>query len=162
MIEENVVAWLREAPFSDPNLQRLRPDFDYEEWFRRGRTMSAAVDTLIAYLEQEDLKHPSADAMRAAYALGWIADDGQRASTALVRILGSKDVSVRSEAASALGRLRSTGALPLLERLLNDTDENVNVRANACIAIGRMRVASSEPLLRRMLGDTQQFLVSCA
>jgi HEAT repeat protein len=162
MIDEKVLAWVREAPFSDPNLMRLRPSFSYEDWFARGRAMPNAVETLIELLEKEDLTRPSGDGMRLAYALGWIGDKRRRGINALLRALGSKDITLRIEAVAALGRLGDRAVLAVLEELLKNEREDVNVRGNACIAIGRLRVPSSEALLKETLQDNDPFIVSCA
>ena len=162
MIDEKVLAWVREAPFSDPNLMRLRPNFSYDDWFVRGRAMPGAVETLIKLLEQEDLEQPSGDGMRVAYALGWIGDKRKRAIDALLRAIGSKEITLRIEAVAALGRLGDPSVLPILEKLLTEEQEDINVRANACIAIGRLGVPSSEKVLRDTLKDRNSFLVRCA
>jgi len=157
-----VIDWLNEASFGDERRAMLYPNFSYEDWFARGRALPDSIETLIELLEQEDLMRPSGDGMRAAYALGWIGDKRKRAVDALLRSLGSKDVTLRVEAASALGRQGDATVLPILEKLLTNKNEDVNVRANACIAIGRLRVPSSEALLRQTLHDSDPFIVRCA
>lgn len=156
-----VLEWLQEAPFSDPD-HVTKPDFSYEDWFKRGRSLPESIETLVELLEREDLKNPSGNGMRAAYALGWIGDKRKRLRDALLRALDSKDVSLRVEAASALGRQGDATFLPTLQKLLRNAKEDVNVRANACIAIGRLRVPSSEALLKQTLQDSDPFIVSCA
>lgn len=162
IMDPKVLDWLKEAPFSDPNLMELKPNFSYEDWFARGRSLPGSIETLIELLEQEDLMHPSGNGMRAAYALGWIGDRSKRVVDVLLRSLGSKDVALRVEATAALGRQGDASVLPTLEKLLADKKDDVNVRANACIAIGRLRVPSSEALLRQTLHDSDPFLVRCA
>ena len=44
-----------------------------------------------------------------------------------------RDTALRMEAVAALGRLRESSALPMLEKLLADPKEDVNVRGNACM-----------------------------
>jgi hypothetical protein len=161
-MDQKVLDWLKEAPLTDPILMRLRGNFSYEDWFVRGRSLPNSIETLIELLEQEDLTHPSGNGMRAAYALGWIGDKRRRGVDALLRSLGSKDVTLRVEATSALGRQGDASVLPTLEKLLTNKKEDINVRANACIAIGRLRVPSSEVLLRQTLHDSDPFLVRCA
>jgi hypothetical protein len=162
MIDDKVVAWVREAPFDNPERLRATPDFSYEEWFARGRALPDAAETLIEMLEREDLQRPSGDGMRVAYALGWIGDRRPRAIDALLRSLGSKDITLRIEATAALGRLGDPRVLPVLERLLRDEKEDVNVRGNACLSIGRLGIPESGPLLRETLRDGSDFLVACA
>jgi HEAT repeats len=162
IMDPKVLDWLKEAPFSDPNLMDLKPNFSYEDWFARGRSLPGNIETLIELLEQEDLTHPSGNGMRAAYALGWIGDKRRRGVDALLRCLGSKDRALRIEATSALGRQGDATVLPILEKLLTNNKEDINVRANACIAVGRLRVPSSEVLLRQTLHDSDPFLVRCA
>lgn len=163
MIDQIVITWVREAPFSNPDLAAKHPNFTYDDWFARGRAMRNSVDTLTELLEKEDLKKPSGDGMRVAYALGWIGRKGdKRALTALSRSLGSADVALRIEAASALGRIGDATALSTLESLLKNKIEDINVRANACIAIGRLRQPGSAPLLEETLKEKNSFLAACA
>lgn len=162
IMNKKVLEWLKEAPFNDPAALKSKPNFSYENWFARGRALPDAIDTLLELLMQEDLTHPSGDGKRIAYALGWIGDKRKRAIDVLLRVLGSKDVALRSEAAAALGRQGDVTVLPILGKLLTNKDEDVNVRANACIAIGYLRVPASEALLRQTLQDTDQFIVRCA
>ena len=157
-----VQRWLAEAPFDDPKALAARPNFSYEEWFERGRSLPESVATLVELLQREDLAHPSGNGMRTAYALGWIGDKRRSVVDALLRCLGSKDATLRAEAAAALGRQGDATVLPTLEKLLTNKAEEVNVRANACIAIGRLRVPSSEALLKQTLHDSDPFLVRCA
>jgi hypothetical protein len=158
----DVVAWVREAPFDNPIAMQATPDFSYDSWLARGRAMPEAVPTLIQMLEREDLRRPSGDGMRVAYALGWIGDKRKQGVVALLRALKSSDVALRVEAASALGRQGDGAVLQTLETLMTDEKEDVNVRANACISIGRIGSPSSEPLLRRILADANPFLATCA
>jgi hypothetical protein len=162
IMNKEVLDWLKEAPFSDPDHMRLKPDFSYEDWFARGRSLPESIETLIKLLEREDLMHPSGNGMRTAYALGWIGDKRKRAIDALLRSLGSKDVALRVEATSALGRQGDETVLPTLEKLLTNKKEDVNVRANAIIAIGRLQLPSSEALIRQTLNDSDPFIVRCA
>src|SRR5207244_10292824 len=64
VIDPQLLAWVREAPFSDPAKTRAHPNFSYEDWFARGRKLPHAVDNLVELLEQEDLHNPSGDGMR--------------------------------------------------------------------------------------------------
>lgn len=159
---QTVLDWVREAPFSDPVRLRAHPNFSYDDWFARGRALPRAVETLIALLEREDHEHPSGDGMRLAYALGWIGDKRRRGVDALLRALGSRDLTLRTEAASALGRQGDVTVLPTLEHLLTNENEDINVRANACVALGRLGVRSAEGLLRQTLSSQNSFLVACA
>jgi HEAT repeats len=159
---ERVLEWVRKAPFDDIRAQAARPNFSYEKWFEEGRALPAATEALVELLEKEILEYPSGDGMRISYALGWIGDKRPSAIKALVRALGSKDITLRVEAVAALGRLGDPSVLPLLERLLRDQNEDINVRGNACISIGRLGVPSSEGLLRDTLNDPSPFLVRCA
>ncbi len=161
-MNQKVLDWLKEPPFSDPILMSLRPNFSYEDWFDRGRALPGSVETLIELLEQEDLRQPSGNGMRAAYALGWIGDRRERAIKALLRVNGSKDTELRFEAVAALGRLRETSAATALEGLAVDPREDVNVRANACIALGQIGAPSSEPILQQVLNDKDPFVAKCA
>jgi HEAT repeat protein len=157
-----VVEWVKEPPFDDPIEQQQKPNFSYEDWFKRGRALPYVVETLIKLLEQEDPENPSGTGMRVAYALGWVGDKRKPAVEALYKTLNSKDLNLRIEAVSALGRQGDASVLPTLEKLLLNKEENINVRANACIAIGRLGVPSSEELLTNTLKDSDPFLVSCA
>jgi HEAT repeat protein len=161
-INQQVLEWVKEAPFDDPIAQRRNPDFSYEKWFERGRSLPHLVETLINLLEQEDPKHPSGNGMRVAYALGWLGDQRKQAIPPLMKGIKSKDNRLRIEAVSALGRQGDASVLPTLEKLLLNQKEDVNVRANACIAIGRLGVPSSEKLLTDTLKDSDPFIVRCA
>lgn len=158
-----VLEWVTEAPFSDPDKMRLRPAFSYDDWFARGRAIPGVSGALAEMLEEENAASPSGHGMAAAYALGWLGPKGDlRARTALVRSLASRDINLRVEATAALGRVGDATALPVLEGLLRDTSEDKNVRANACVAIGRLRVPSSEPVLRAAATDADAFIARCA
>jgi HEAT repeat protein len=162
VMNKEVLEWVREAPFDDANAMQLRRDFSYDEWFTRGRALPGALETLVEILEKEDLVHPSGDGMRVAYALGWIGDRRKRIVEVLLRALGSRDIALRREAVSALGRQGDMSVLPTLENLLTNKNEDVNIRGNACISIGRIGSPSSEALLRAALGDKDPFIVACA
>lgn len=161
-MNKDVLKWLQEPPFDDPAALRLKPKFSYEDWFNRGRVLPGSVETLVELLEKEDLEHPSGNGMRAAYALGWIGDKRPRAIDALLRAIGSKDITLRIEAVAALGRLGDPRALPTLEKLLQDKAEDTNVRANACIALGHLDGPSAARLLRETLQDRDPFVARCA
>ncbi|WP_395857005.1 HEAT repeat domain-containing protein [Cystobacter fuscus] len=160
--EKDVLDWVRQAPFSDPVKQQQFPNFSYDDWLARGRALPNVVETLIVLLERENLEHPSGDGMRLAYALGWLGDKRRRGIDALLRGLGSKDITLRVEAASALGRQGDASVLPTLEKLLTNPGEDINVRANACIAIGRLGLPAGEPILRETLKSKEPFLALCA
>jgi HEAT repeat protein len=157
-----VVEWVKEPPFDDPVEQQRKPNFSYEDWFKKGRSLPHLIETLIKLLEQEDPEHPSGIGMRVAYALGWLGDKRKQAVEVLSKMLSSKDLNLRIEAVSALGRQGDASVLPTLEKLLLNKEENVNVRANSCIAIGRLGIPSSEKLLIDTLNDSDPFLVRCA
>lgn len=55
VVNQDVVAWVREAPFDDPIALQKTPSFSYEGWIARGRALPQASETLIAMLEHEDL-----------------------------------------------------------------------------------------------------------
>ena len=76
-MEQRVLDWLQEAPFSNTDKITPQPTFSYEDWFARGRALGA-TDTLIELLNREDAEHPSGNGMRAAYALGRV---GQKATS---------------------------------------------------------------------------------
>jgi hypothetical protein len=163
IMNNDVVEWVKEAPFDNPIAMEKKPDFSYDAWLARGRTLPHAAETLVQLLRREDLTHPSGDGMRVAYALGWIGQKGDRqAIEALIASINSKDVALRSEAAAALGRLGDASVVPTLERLLLNKHEDINLRANACIAIGRIGLPSSEKILRSALSDDDPFIVRCA
>ena len=161
-MNDRVLEWLNEAPFDNPERAGLKPNFSYEEWFAKGRSIPGSVDVLAQLLQSEDPSRPSGIGARAAYALGWIGDRSKRVVDALLTSLGSKDTGLRMEAASALGHQGGADVLHVLEALLTNENEELNVRANACISIGRLRVPSSEPLLRRILQDKNKFLARSA
>lgn len=157
-----VEEWVKEPPFDNPIEQQQKPNFSYEDWFKRGRALPSVVETLIKLLEQEDPENPSDVGMRVAYALGWLGDKRKQAIEVLSKALKSKDLNLRIEAVSALGRQGDASVLPTLEKLLLNKEEDVNVRGNACVAIGRLKVPSSEKLLTNALNDSDPFIVSCA
>src|SRR5260370_18424927 len=78
-----VQQWLAEAPFDNPKAMAAHPDFSYETWLERGRHLSGVGDVLAEILGKENLKKPSENAERAAYAIGWLGD--KRAVSALLR-----------------------------------------------------------------------------
>jgi HEAT repeat protein len=163
MNRNEVIAWVREAPFDNPIAMEKNPNFSYDNWLARGRAIPHGAQILIEILNIENLQHPSGDGMRVAYALGWIGRKGDRLATeALTRSLQSKDNALRIEAVSALGRLGDFFTVPILEKLLRNKEDDVNVRANACIALGRLGVHSSEAILREMLNDKEPFVALCA
>jgi HEAT repeats len=157
-----VEEWVNEAPFDDPLKQQQTPSFSYEDWFKRGRALPSVNETLINLLQKEDLEKPSGNGMRVAYALGWVGDKRKQIVEILLRAINSKDLSLRIEAVSALGRQGDAAVLPTLEKLLTNKQENSNVRGNACISIGRLGVPSSDKLLTDALNDSDPFIVSCA
>jgi HEAT repeat protein len=161
-MNNEVIAWVREAPFDDPVAMQKTPEFSYDAWFARGRAMPQAVETLIEMLEREDLQHPSGDGMRLAYALGWIGDGRKEGVQALLHALESRDITLRVEATAALGRQGDSTILPTLMKVMEDVKEDINVRANACIAIGRIGDPSSEAPLKHLLQDNNPFLATCA
>lgn len=161
-MNKDVIVWVREAPFDDPIAMQAKPSFSYDDWFDRGRVLPESIDTLVEMLEREHLDQASGDGMRVAYALGWIGDRRPRIVSALIRSLGSHDITLRVEATAALGRQADASILPLLERLMTDKHEDINVRANACISIGRIGDPSSDVLLRSALHDKQPFMATCA
>lgn len=162
VMEKAVLDWVRQAPLTNPIKQRQLPNFSYDDWFARGRSLPGVIDALIIFLEQEDLAQPSGDGMRFAYALGWLGDRRRRGVDALLRALGSKDLNLRIEAASALGRQGDASVAPVLEKLLADPTEDLNVRGNACVAIGHLGLRTGEPILRQMLQAKESFLIACA
>jgi hypothetical protein len=157
-----VEEWVKEAPFDNPIEQRQKPDFSYEDWFKRGRALPYVNETLIKLLEREDPKNPSGNGMRTAYALGWVGDRRRQIIDVLHKSLASKDIRLRIEAVSALGRQGDASVLPTLEKLLLNKAEDANIRGNACIAIGRIKAPSSEKLLTDALKDEDSFVVLCA
>lgn len=157
-----VEEWVKEPPFDDPVEQQKKPDFSYEDWFKRGRALPNAVETLIQLLDREKLEEPSGNGMRAAYGLGWIGDKRPEITKALLRCIYSKDLNLRIEAVSALGRQSNASVVPTLEKLVLDKEENANVRGNACIAIGRLKAPTSEKILTDALNDSDSFVVLCA
>jgi HEAT repeat protein len=162
MMDQAILNWVREPPMIDPFRLAEQPTFSYDDWFSRGRALPHVVEVLIELLEREDLEHPSGDGMRVAYALGWLGDKRQRGVDALLRALGSKDITLRFEAASALGHQGNESVVRILEKLLIDEAEDINVRANASVALGRIGSPSSEPILRQTLQSHDSFLVACA
>jgi len=157
-----VEEWLQEAPFDDPIKQQQTPNFSYDDWFKRGRALPNVIESLIQLLEQEKLENPSGIGMRVAYALGWVGDKRPQITKALLRTLYSKDLSLRIESVSAIGRQGDASVSPTIEKLLLNKDEDINVRGNACIAIGRLGAPSAEKLLTDALKDSDPFIVSCA
>jgi HEAT repeats len=157
-----VVEWVGEAPFDNPVAQQQRPNFSYDEWFQRGRLLPYAVETLVKLLEQEDVERPSGNGMRVAYALGWVGDKRREVLDGLAKATKSRDVNLRMEAVSALGRQGDESVVPTIEKLLQNKRENVSVRGSAYVALGRLKVSSSEKLLMEALSDSDPFIVSCA
>lgn len=157
-----VEEWVKEAPFDDPVKQQQTPNFSYEDWFKRGRALPYSIETLIKMLEREDLEKPSGNGMRVAYALGWIGDKRKQIVEVLTKSLGSKDLNLRIEAVSALGRQGDASVAPTIEKLLLNTEEDANIRGNACISLGRLKAPSSEKLLTNALNDSDPFIVLCA
>ncbi len=160
-VNPKVEEWVKEPPFDDPLEQQKKPDFSYEDWFKRGRALPNAVESLIELLKREDLENPSGIGMCAAYGVGWIGDKRPQISEALLRCLASKDLNLRIEAVAALGRQGDASIVPTLAKLLLDKNENINVRGNACISIGRLKAPSSEKLLTDALNDAASFIVLC-
>lgn len=161
-VNPKVEEWIKEPPFDDPLEQQKKPDFSYEDWFKRGRALPNVVESLIELLKREDLENPSGNGMRTAYGLGWIGDKRPQITEALLRCLPSKDLNLRIEAVAALGRQSDASIVPTLAKLLLDKNENINVRGNACISIGRLKAPSSEKLLTDALNDEAPFIVLCA
>lgn len=157
----DVLKWLVEPPFDDPAALRQRPNFSYEEWLERGRSLPQVVDSLI-HLLSKDLEHPSDTATRAAYALGFVGDKRPQVKDMLLKAIDTKDANLRTEAVSALGRQGDASVLPRLEALLLNQNEDLNVRANACIAIGRLGTVAHEKILKDIQKDGDPFLSRCA
>jgi HEAT repeat protein len=74
----------------------------------------------------------------------------------------TKDTALCMEAVAALGRLRESSAMPMLEKLLANPKEDVNVRGNAYISIGHLGDPASEALLKRTAESPDVFLSACA
>lgn len=155
-----VQQWLSSAPFDDPQALQQHSDFSYESWLRKGKQLPCAIDVLVEMLNEENLESPSQNAEKAAYALGWLGD--KRATASLLRTLKSTNANLRSESASALGRLGGTSASGTLEKMAEDENEDPNVRANACIAIGALNTPRAAAILNKMLTHRDSFLASAA
>lgn len=162
MISQTVMEWLMEPPFSNPYHPHTPANFTYPAWIERGRKLPGCADAMIGLLEQEDLGKPSAHGVRAAYGLGWVGSDSARVSAALLRCNGSKSVELRFEAIAALGRMRSSSSVRIIEALAANAKEDVNVRGNALIALGNIAEPSSEPVLQAGTRDPDAFVARCA
>ena len=158
--KDEVVNWLKKAPFDDPQALQSQPGFSYQAWFEEGRSLPRVRRVLVDLLEEEDPQNPSGNGERIAYALAFVGD--KRAVSALLASLESKDAALRAEAVFALGRLGNIDIAPTLSKLLEDEEEETNVRANACIAVGRVAAPDAEGLLKRMGAHRDPFLRSCA
>jgi len=162
------LAWLRKAPISEWGDPGTTPDyaanFSDVAWIEEGRRRPHVVDELIEHLEREDLEHPSQDRGRLAVALRALGDKRPRVVRALVRALGTRDLLLRLEATAALTAQGDATALPALETILRDTNEDANVRVNACAAIDAIGPSTpgSVGALQATLADPDQTLVRCA
>lgn len=72
---------------------------------------------------------------------------------AIASAFSSDSVLLKHELAYVLGQMRHPAALPLLERILEDTEENEVVRHEAGEAIANFNDLSMLPLLRKHAGD---------
>ena len=155
----SVRKWLAKAPFDDPLALAAQPNFSYEKWIAEGRSLPRVADVLMDVLTEE-LRQPSGNGERIAYAIGWLGN--KRAEPLLLSALNSKDVMLRSEATAALGRLGGREVFQKLRQLVENREEDPNVRANACISIGRIAPPGGDVVLREMLSDRNSFVASAA
>lgn len=161
-MDEQVLKWVQEAPLTDPARQRLLPNFNYDDWFARGRALATSSESLARWLAAEDLAKPSGQGMRMAYALGWLGRREPAVVAALRRALGSSDLALRGEAASALGRLKDEDSLPLLQDILQDRSQHANARGNAAVGLGLLGSAKARGALQAASQDPDSFVAACA
>jgi HEAT repeats len=160
--------WLRKAPtnrFSDPGMSPDYPDtFSDAAWYDEGAKVPHVMEDLVTHLAREDLAHPSLDAARLAVALGVLGDRSAGVVAALVRALGTGDIHLRMEAAVALVQQGDATALPALQKLLGDPEEDLNVRLNACAAVAKIgpREPASRTALEVATRAAEPLLVQCA
>jgi hypothetical protein len=161
--EQRVLAWLSEAPFDDPAMLQSNPNFSYEDWFKRGRTIYYVEETLSQFVEVPVSQAADLRKAHAAYALGWVGTKGKKQTIqSLLYALTGKDNRVRMEAAAALGRLGDESVLEPLKKLAADRKEDVNVRGNAYVALGTLGIPSAEEVIRGGTQDPDPFIVKCA
>jgi hypothetical protein len=161
--EQNVLAWLNEAPFDDPAKLQSNANFSYEDWFKRGRAIDHVEETLSGFVEVPVSQAPDLMKAHVAYALGWVGTKGKKQTIqSLLYALTSKDNRVRMEAAAALGRVGDNSVLDPLKKLADDRTENVNVRGNAYIALGNLGIPSAEKVIQRGMRGPDPFIVKCA
>ena len=105
----------------------------------------------------ELLKYAGGDVrIRTAEALGEIGDE--RAVKILIKLIGSKDVTIRSCAAEALGKIGGSAVETLIELL---GDEDSTIRIHAANILGRIGDARAiEPLILS-LWDTEEAVPQC-
>ncbi len=92
-----------------------------------------ASDVTKAVLEALDQEDPNV--LRAACVMAGVLELGQ-AERGLIKALGSKVWQVQAEAARALGRIKSKGAMPFLRRILKASGADVRQRMLAAAAGG--------------------------
>lgn len=158
---QNVLDWIREAPFDDVEVFKTKPNFSYIAWLETGKMLPCIGDILVDLIRKENLQFPSFDSYKYIYALGWMGH--AEAEEILMKALAkSNHIRIRIEAVAALGRLKITSAFDTLRVLLSDKSEDRNVRANACIALGNLHRADAESILREFGTDTDSFVARCA
>jgi HEAT repeat protein len=89
-----------------------------------------------------------------AFTLELIGIIGSDPYESLVTALQNKNADTRALAASALGKLGKTEAIPLLGELVTDT--SVEVRSAVTVALGELKDSAAVPFLEQLLFDAEE------
>ncbi|KAF6244918.1 hypothetical protein C6989_05935 [Nitrosopumilus sp. b2] len=149
-----------EPPFDTVEEIQKNPNYDYYDWFKRGKQLPKITEIIVGILKEQNFEDPSEVTDRIIYASGWVGD--KNCIAVLTPAIYSSHVYLASDAIAALGRLGAIGLFDTFVLLLLDKKQEINIRANALIAIATLRHTKSQELIDKMKKDSNLFLVKCA
>ncbi|KAK9446603.1 armadillo-type protein [Limtongia smithiae] len=114
----------------------------------------ASLASLRAILINEDGNTPLAHRFRALFSLKCLGKDGDdRAIDIIDEAFGDDSALLKHELAYCLGQTKRMHAVPALQRVLKNTDEDPMVRHEAAEALGAIGDVDSLPLLKEYLAN---------